>query len=49
MSSFAKFLLDRDHLGQPFTLNFRGRSTHNTLLGAVFSIGINVLVLIILA
>ena len=49
MTSFAKFLLDRDRLGHPFTLNYRGRSTHSTWLGAVISIGINVLVLIILA
>ena len=49
MTNFARFLLDRDRLGHPFSLNYKGRSTHNTWLGAVFSIGINVLVLIILA
>ena len=48
MPSFAKFMLGRDRLGHPFSLNYGGSNTHKTWLGSILSIGINVLLLIIL-
>ena len=48
-TSFAKFLLGRDRLGHPFSLNYCGSDTHKTWLGSILSIGIIVLVLIVLA
>ena len=49
MPSFTKFLLGRDRLCHPFSLNYGGSDTHKTWLGTGLSLVINVLVLIILA
>ena len=45
MFSFAKFLLRRD----PISVNYRGSETHQTWLGSLLSLGINFLVVFILA
>ena len=49
MFSFAKFLLRRDRFGHPISVNYRGSETHQTWLGSLLSIGINFLVVFILA
>ena len=41
-------MLGQDRLGHHFSLNYKGVDTHQTRLGAVLSIGIKILVLIIL-
>ena len=43
---FKSFLLSRDILGHPLSINYKGQAKFNTLLGAFLSIGIQVLVLI---
>ena len=37
---FKDFLLSRDMLGHPISINYKGEGTHNTKLGAFVSIGI---------
>ena len=46
--SFVGFLLKRDYLGHPVTLNYKGLSDHPTLLGATLTIMIKVMVLVYL-
>ena len=49
MHSLFRFVLAKERLGHPFSLNHKGSETHNTWLGTVLTLAINVLVLIILA
>ena len=49
MKAFANFLLGQDRLGHRFSLNFKGRETHNTWFGTLISLIITILVLIILS
>ena len=44
--SFTSLLLSRDMLGHPLSINYKGSATFKTILGAILSIGIQVLVLI---
>lgn len=44
----ARFLLSQDRLGHRFSLNYKGKESHNTVLGTALSLAINILVLIIL-
>lgn len=46
---FTEFFLAQDRLGHPFSLTYEGRNSHQTWLGAVLSIGVNIFVLLILA
>ena len=48
MASFLQFLLAQDRLGHHFSLSYKGRESHNTLLGAALSIVIKALVVVIL-
>ena len=45
---FRNFLADRDSFGQPLQLVYKGSSTHNTALGGIFSILVNVMTLIMM-
>ena len=49
MKNFAHFLLGQDRLGHRFSLNFKGRESHNTWFGTIISLTVTVLVLIILS
>ena len=46
---FLKFILARDVLGHPITINYKGEDTYKTKIGAFLSIGVQVMVLIFLA
>ena len=46
---FLKFILARDVLGHPITINYKGEDTYKTKVGAFLSIGVQVMVLIFLA
>lgn len=43
---FVSFLLARDILGHPLSVNYKGQNKFNTKLGAFLSIGIRTLVLV---
>jgi len=39
------FLVDRDDMGVPFSITYKGSDTFPTLIGGIFTIGIKCLVL----
>lgn len=45
MKKFTDFLLDRDSLGQTYTIQYKGRTSYATLPGAMLSMIIKLLVI----
>ena len=46
---FLSFLLGRDVMGHSFSLTYKGNTSHPTMVGAVLTIGIQLLVVFQLA
>ena len=46
MKKFSNFLLDRDSLGQPYSVQYKGRTSYATLPGAILSMIIKFLVIV---
>ena len=48
MGKLSNILMSRDRLGHPISVNYKGEDTHKTKIGALLSIGIQVMVIIFL-
>ena len=48
MKFISSFLTNRDNLGHPITVNYKGSDTYQTKLGGFFTIGIRAMMLIYL-
>ena len=48
MKFLSSFLTNRDNLGHPITVNYKGSDTYQTKLGGFFTIGIRAMMLIYL-
>ena len=48
MKFLSTFLINRDNLGHPITVNYKGSDTYQTKLGGFFTIGIRAMMLIYL-
>ena len=46
MKLFKEFFLGRDILGHSISINYRGNTSYNTYLGALLTIGVQMLVLV---
>ena len=48
MRSFSNFIRNRDAMGHPVTLNFKGNDTNPTILGGIISVAVRGLVVFFL-